>query len=312
MPIPLGILAVAGSGGVSLAAYFAAGSLSSGSSDTYLKFNFIDETNANLAGVTVNGGAQSGIGSLANSGVAGYFAGGTGINGTVDTIRKMPFATETPTNVSQLTGVRYHSYGCANSGTAGYWAGGANASGVSQSNATKLVFSNDANSTITSFFTTGTTGTAPFANSGTAGYWAGGSEAARISNVRRLSFSDDTRSNLATGLSAATEFASAFANSGTAGYVGGGDASGRTTTINKFAFPGQTRSTLGTGLSVARDFLAGAARVGTAGYFLGGNFSGGVSTTIDKYAFPSDTASTVAVMGAGRASFSGASNSGVL
>ena len=260
---------------------------------TVESFGFPSDTRSTLI-ATLSAARESLVG-FANSGTAGYFAGGSG--STV--VDKLSFADDT---ISALgTGMSsnwYNAAGFANSGTAGYVAGGIEAGAGGRTAAvTKFTFSDDSRSTLSATLSNTVDQPAGMANSGTAGYVAGGeywsSGSVFVTTVDKFAFPGDSKSTLGTGLSATRFKLAGMANSGTAGYFGGGHSgSAKVTTVDKFAFPGDGRSTLGTGLSAATDNLAGMADSGTAGY-IGGGLTSSRVTTVDKFAFSDDSRSTL-------------------
>jgi hypothetical protein len=323
MLIPLGILAVAGAGGVSaiLAGYFAGGATSEGGtgSTTVDKFAFPSDTRTTLGtGLSTNTARTAGF---ANSNVAGYI-GRENDSGNTD---KFDFSNDSRTTIA--VGVEFGRSlyaGHANSGVAGYFLCGRRAdNGQRTARATKFAFPSDTTSNIADAHSEGVQSLAGMANSGTAGYIGGGQNGSgsqnRTATVRKMAYSNDSSSTLATGLSIPINQLSAMANSGTAGYFAGGigvpsEFAETLTTVNKYAFSNDSRSTLGTGLSVARRILAGMAHSGTAGY-VGGGMDNDVigKTTVDKFAFPSDTRSTLGTgLSSARVELAAMASSGVL
>ena len=151
---------------------------------------------------------------FANSGTAGYVAGGYG-NARLNSINKNVFSTDTYSTLSATLSVAqwFANGGFANSGTAGYAPPGEN-SGGRTSVINRIAFSNDTRSTIAYVSRSSQAGGAI---SGTAGYLSSGynSGGSVISEVDKLSFSNDTYATLGTGLSTGRFNSSGHANSGT-------------------------------------------------------------------------------------------------
>jgi hypothetical protein len=200
---------------------------------------------------------------MANSGVAGYWAGGNG-NGREQRVDKITFSTDVVASLGNILDFgRDQGSGMANSGVAGYTHG---SNGGSASNVViKFAFPSDTRSNITLSGDRAATGA--MANSGVAGYISGGFDGGGVNRgqVDKFTFPSDTRSTLGTGLSSVRRDFAGMANSGVAGYFGGGGTgflTGGITTVDKFTFPSDTRSTLGTGLSSARGNVAAMANTG--------------------------------------------------
>ena len=321
MPIPLGVLAVAGAGGGGsvLAGYFGGGRDTSGNVSAVVnKFAFADDTRTTV-GTDLNPGIAY-MAAMANSGTAGYFGHGISQADARQTaVQKYTFPDDSRSTISAtLTTGLIASAGMANSGTAGYIGGGQNGL-ASFADVDKIAFPNDTKSTLASGVDPARWGIAAMANSGTAGYFGGGVTGADHTEVNKFAFSNDSRTTLGTGLSIARRDLAGMANSGTAGYFAGGNLTGTATmytTVDKFAFSNDARSTLATGLSSARGTLGAMAQSGTAGYVGGGYTSlGGANgqTTVDKFTFSSDSRSTLGTgLSAGRSEISGMANSGTI
>ena len=276
-------------GGIAYAAYFAGGydAVTDAAVATIDKFTFSDDSRTTLG--TGLSAANYGVSGCANSGVAGYFAGGG-----VTTVDKLDFSDDSRTSLSTgLNQTAQYNAGAANSGVAAYFASGL---GSINNSVDKFAFSDDSRTTL--YLAAQRGYLAGAANSGTAAYFAGGQVSyADVDTVEKFAFSDDSRTTLGTGLSAATGQLAGAANSGTAAYFGGGYSAGNVATVDKFAFSDDSRSTLGTGLSSARRQLTGAANSGTAAYFAGGEVGHpdptALVTTVDKFAFSDDSRSTL-------------------
>ena len=271
--------------------------------------------------------ARSHAAGFANSGTAGYQAGGVVAPGNhTRRVDKLNFAADTVsntvTNMSSGATAATSPAAMANSGTAGYIAGGDKTEGgVSyRTSIDKLTFSNDTISVLGATLSQMQMQWSGSANSGTAGYYAGGynNGSPTGSTIVKLLFSNETRSNLSTtlGVNNITLNAS-HANSGTASYWLGGFDSSITGAIQKLPFSTETRSTLGVTIT-ARDYLSGFSKSGTAGYTLGGTQRNasymGQNTVdiIDKISYSNDTVSSAGSLISAVYLASGCANSGVL
>jgi len=301
MLILLGIFGASG-GRTSVAGYFGGGELGPGIGfiTTVDKFAFPSESRSTL-GTGLSTACADSAG-FANSGVAGYVAGGTISGARITTVDKFAFPSDSRTTLgtglSPATGI---AAGFSNSGVAGYVAGGGTT--VLRTDAVqKFTFPSDTRSTLGTGLLDPARFLAGMSNYSVAGYTGGGQNStATMTLVDKFAFPSDTRSS-SLSLSVATLMKAGMADQGVAGYFAGGangtdDGSPRFATVDKFAFPSDTRTTLGTGLSIGRRHLGGNADSGVAGYLAGGSiFSGGSvvrQTTVDKFAFPSDTRSTL-------------------
>jgi len=237
---------------VSYAGYVAGGE--SSVHDTVDKFDFADDSRTTLGTGLSN--SLEGAGGFANSGTAGYVAGGY----TVTTVDKFAFSDDSRSTLGTgLSTAVSILASFANSGTAGYTAGGDSGSSTSVATVNKFAFSDDGRTTLGTGLSAASRGVAGFANSGTAGYTLGGrltGYGAVVDTVDKFAFSDDGRTTLGTGLSTDTYGLVGFANSGTAGYSAGGSNGSWAivATVDKFAFSDDGRTTLGTGLSGNRRF----------------------------------------------------------
>jgi hypothetical protein len=296
----LGIFSAAGASlalRIGVAGYFSGGSDSSGNGVTTVdKYAFPAETRSTL-GTGLSSG-RWGSSSFANSGVAGYNAGGstsnTGDGSTnVSTVDKFAMPADTRSTLGTgLSALTRHNAGMANSAVAGYSGGGFDRpSNTNTAVVDKFTFSSDSRSTLGSGLSTARRELGAFGNTSVAGYIAGGYASDFTSTVDKFAFPADTRSTLGTGLSTTRRDFSGFSNQGTAGYFAGGNGpTGVVATVDKFALPSDTRSTLATGLSSARSPLGGGIVAGqTAGYVGGGN----TTTTVDKFAFTDDSRTTL-------------------
>ena len=261
------------------------------------KFSFPADTKTTLS-ATLTQVIQFSAG-MANSGVAGYSAGGN--DPSVNVIDKISFPADTKSTLSATTStIIYSAAGFANSGVAGYFAGGHNdASGSSVDRIDKITFPADTKTTLSAVLTTIVRQPAGFSNTGVAGYVAGGSQYPTYYNrVDKITFPADTKSTLSATLTASVDFLCGFADYGVAGYVAGGYDGATTnplTRIDKISFPADTKSTLSAVLSTPRNYSpAGFANTGVAGYVAGGH-DGATPyvSSVDKIAFPADTRTTL-------------------
>ena len=220
------------------------------------KQTFADESNVELAATL--SGLMWGQGGAANSGTAGYFAGGQERNGSsaiIDTIDKLVFADDTCAVISPvLSADTYTAPGAANGSTAAYWFGGNDGSLTDKID--KTAFSDDATAAITPTLTAAAQFGSAFANSGTAAYIVmGEGSGGRTRNVNKTVFSDDTTTNLGDLLASPARHSTASAaQKGTHGYVAGGSAAGtgNLDVIEKLSFGDDSMASLGTGLPAAK------------------------------------------------------------
>jgi hypothetical protein len=309
----LGIFSAAGAGGavrVSVAGYIGGGLTSSiVASAVVSKFAFPSDTQSSLG--TGLSAARSELSAMANSGVAGYFAGGGVPTGptTSSTVDKFAFPADTRTTLGTgLNGAFRFGAGMSNHGVAGYFALGDDGNGNRYTEVNKFAFPSDSRTTLSTGLSAQRARMGGNSNTGVAGYYGGGvnQDLTNVSTVDKFAFPSDTRSTLGTGLSVARERLAGMSDKGVAGYFGGGN--GGNTVVNKFAFPSDTRTTLGTGLSTNKQGLAGINDAGVAGYFGPGTRA---NNNLDKFAFPSDTRSTLSGPTPAREDVSGMSNEGV-
>lgn len=303
-------------------AYFAGGlGNGTGRLSSIQKFVYATDIRSTLT-ATLSDGTYLFAG-MANSGVAGYFAGGNSNAGYSRTQDKINFTNDSKSTTTLLnTASQYHS-GFANSGTAGYYMA-VSTSTYGTTTGNKFAFPSD---TITTgnFQSVIKNGTATFANKGVAGYSCGGNTDGTPNpnndtrNTSYISFPSDTLTNAGNTLSQSRRWLSGMENSGTAGYACAGEyyTTGYfySNVIDKMAMPAQTWSTLGTGLSSNRTSSAGTGAKGVAGYVAGGNPAGdtaGSVATVDKFTFPTDTRSTLATgLSVGLSGMASATNQGV-
>jgi len=256
----------AGMANSGVAGYFGGGNTVGGLSGNQSgidKITFPADTKSTLSGTLTT--AVHYLASMANSGTAGYFAGGNGVatgNGNVSGIDKITFSADTKSTLSAtLTSARRSMAGFANSGTAGYVGGGNDGSNISGID--KITFSADTKSTLSANLTSARQYLGGMANSGVAGYFGGGNDSGgNISGIRKITFSADTEAGLSATLTSARQGLAGMANSGTAGYFAGGYDGARVSGIDKITFSADTKSTLSATLTSARSDLAGMADSG--------------------------------------------------
>ena len=247
----------AGFGNGAVAGYTGGNDIGSGAfgSNVISKQTFADESNVELAATL--SGLMWGQGGAANSGTAGYFAGGQERNGSsavINIIDKLIFSNDSCSAIGPvLSAATFYPSGAANSGTAAYWFGGDTGSVTNKID--KTAFSDDSTAAITPTLTAVATYGSAFANSGTAAYIVmGHNGSAGTRNVNKTAFSDDSTSNLGDLLSSQARYLSRSAGQkGTHGYVAGGYVAGvgAIDVIEKLLFADDSMGSLGTGLPVA-------------------------------------------------------------
>jgi hypothetical protein len=201
------------------------------------QLNFTTEANTTIAATLSNNLWQSGA--FANSGVAGYSAGGT--NGTLfSTTDKLNFITVTKSTTNPMPQALSGQLAHANSGVAGYIMGGA-ADPTTSAAIRKLTFSADTWSTISATLPTSNGRAAACANSGTAGYGFGGGN---TNTIVKLLYSDETRSTLSATLTYGLYTSTATSNNGVAAYHHGGYNGNMITQIDKLTYSNETKSGL--------------------------------------------------------------------
>jgi len=306
--IPFGILSAAAGGAlrVAVAGYVA------GSGTTVDKFAFPSDSRTTLGTGLSSGRETHGF---ADSGVAGYSAGGGGQN----TVDKFAFPADTRTTLGTgLSSVLTDGGSMSNSGVAGYVTWGYTTGFTFLTTINKFTFPGDSRSTLAATLSPERRGIHGFANYGTSGYFAGGQRDGIIggyTTINKLAFPADTISTLASGISTIRSWPAAFGSHAVAGYVAGGyqetPGNARVATVDKFAFPSDTRTTLGTGLSGIRGNMTGYCNSGVAGYFAGGFDDSVALSTVDKFELPSDTRTTLGTgLSSARFSYGGFSNEG--
>ncbi len=135
-----------------------------------VKLSFSGETRSTL-GATLSS-SRANTSGFANSGTAGYWAGGNGENGLALTqVAKLTFSNDSVAAISAtFSPGRMDGAGVAKSGTAGYVMGGnVTDSNTKTTQINKVLFSNDTISTLsaTTIGTSSSNGQSGFSNSGT-------------------------------------------------------------------------------------------------------------------------------------------------
>jgi len=260
-----------------------------------------------LLGILNSQAAQGGVEPL-GPGVAGYFLGGESSGGTVSTIDKFAFPSETRTTLASgmVTASQRHRSN-ANSGVAGY-----SSTGNLGSNIEKLFFSTDSSSTLATTLSLSRSLSSGAANSGTAGYWfAGNAFPTTYDVVSKINYASDITSTSNPVIRLRRAHTSAASKDDKA-YVAGGQMDGGTSidgSIEKYTFPTDTPSALAGTLSDAgtRRQLAGMADDQVAAYIGGGR----TTAAVDKITFSTDTVSSTTSLSAGKFSLAGMANSQV-
>jgi hypothetical protein len=131
------------------------------------KMVYSSDSSSNL-GATLSG-IRNYLAANANSGTAGYFAGGIGAsNVRASTVDKLTFSSDTRSTLGTgLSGARYYFSGMAHSGTAGYFGGGTSDSIVTISTVDKFSFPDDTRSTLGTGLSSSREGLGAMASSGT-------------------------------------------------------------------------------------------------------------------------------------------------
>ena len=228
------------------------------------KIAFPSDTKTTLA-ATLTYAVQA-LGSVSDSGVAGYFAGGAGAT-VRDNIDKIVFSSDTKsTLVATLTSTVSQVQGMANYGVAGYFGGGLSGAGSYLNRIDKLTFSAETKSTLAATLSNTAYSQAGIADSGVAGYFGGGyTGSAELDEIDKITFAADTKTTLAATLSSERAWVTGMADSGVAGYFGGGGEAGGATYlsgVDKIAFPADTKTTLAATLSQTKYGMGGFADCG--------------------------------------------------
>ena len=200
---------------VAVAGYTAGGESSGGvqAHATIDKLTYSSEAMSTLSASLAVGRRQ--VSAFANSGTAGYVAGGNQGSSPyrVDTIDKIAFPGDAVSVLSAtMSAALRQTTGFANSGTAGYIAGGNGTDLVATVD--NLTFSGESRSSLGTGLSASTGSASAMANSGTAGYVALGGNGSVVTTVDKFAFADDSRSTLGTGLSLARSESAGMANEG--------------------------------------------------------------------------------------------------
>ena len=292
------------------AGYFAGGNGGADpwTTDSIDRLDFGDETIFTLS-ATLSRGLNQASG-VSNSGVAGYVWGGKhNESGWTfnTTIEKLTYSADTVSTItatlSEDERAQVNPSSFSNVGTAGYLAGGYDSGSNRLDSISKLIYSSEAESTISAVMSRARYETAAFSNSGSAGYMAGGYGTAYGSNqglmqlINKLTYSNENPSTLSATLtmiynnSFGKYGAMGFADTGTAGYVAGGWAGIEDVEIiDKITFSNDSKSTLSATMHDGRRHGAGIEDKNVAGY-IGGDT--GSMTAIEKIDFSNDTISTL-------------------
>jgi len=278
-----------------VAGYFVGG-YSSSILSSIEKLSFESETLSTLS-ATLTTATYLGA-SYANSGVAGYNAGGQDSTGSISRIDKITFPADTKSTLVATVNQATWLAGFANNGTAGYSAAGygPNLNGVDRTNTVrKLLFSTETTSQLGSTVAfAGLFGA--MANFTVAGYYMGGNKLTGPvhSEIHKIIFSTDTASQLAATLTIELYAASGTAYASVAGYRWSGiDLNGvQLTTMDKITFSSDTRTNLGSILATAKDYAAGAFDNHLIAGYVGGSDTAGGTTDIKKMTYASETLST--------------------
>ena len=238
------------------------------------KLNFAADTVSNtVTNMSSGATAATQAAAMANSGTAGYIAGGDKTEGGVSyrtSIDKLTFSNDTISVLgATLSQMQMQWSGSANSGTAGYYAGGYNNGSPTGSTIVKLLFSNETRSNLsTTLGVSNITLNASHANSGTASYWLGGFDSSITGAIQKLPFSTETRSTLGVTITA-RDYLSGFSKSGTAGYTLGG-------TQRNGSYMGQNTVDIIDKISYSNDTVSSAGSLISAVYLASGCANSGV------------------------------------
>ena len=223
----------------------------------------------------------------------GYFAGGLGSPGTVSTMDKVDFSTDT-NNVVPSAALSSPRYGGAAIGnrTAGYFGGGTPGP---VSTMDKLIYSSDTTAVIPGSGANLSAERSLLAATGNAdaGYFGGGGANPYFSTMDKITYSSDTTGAVpGAALSIPRGFHLGATGNPTAGYFGGGNAgpsySGVVTTVDKVTYATDTTADVpSAALSVVKAGLSASGNL-THGYFSGGPSGSDSLTLIEKITFSAD------------------------
>lgn len=260
------------------------------------KLSFLDESISTLAATLIT--SRRLHASTANSGVAGYAAGGmlTGSTTRTNTVDKINFSNDSVSEVSNMSTGYFAQCGASNHGISGYFFGGQTSTRPNA--AEKINYSNDSMSALSSIFiATARVGSAATSNPGLCAFIAGGlnSGGTTLNTIDKVVYSTDTPATYSQTLTNAASSLSGCENNQVAGYTMGGfqnptyrDQS------HKILYSTESISNLPVSITVFQN--AGAsARYGVAGYWAGGQSTSPTRLNIiQKIDFSNDTKSNLA------------------
>lgn len=249
----------------------------------------------------------------ANSGVAGYAAGGVDFASNRKTIiTRTNFATDGTYIAANFPVGRHSVSGIPNTGSFGYWFGGDTSGGYFNRDYFKLYYSNDSLATLPNVSIDINNNAAGLENKGVAGYSAGGRENTGkfgnpSSRIYKVNYSTDTMTQLSIQLTeTANDISYDLNNSGTAGYVPSGNYNATkitysTETVN------QVNSIWAPGSTVTFQQGSAAGIRGAAGYLWRAANAG----TTHKFTYSSETGSNLsATFDGSKTSMGGFANGG--
>ena len=175
------------------------------------KITFPADTKTTLSATL--SGQRDQLAGMANSLVAGYFAGGfdLGLGSATSGIDKITFPADTKTTLSAtLTTATRKLAGMAHSAVAGYFGGGQ----TPLNRIDKITFPADTKTTLSATLSTARDRHAGMANSAVAGYFGGGFDTALISAIDKIAFPADTKTTLSATLTSARRSLAGMADSG--------------------------------------------------------------------------------------------------
>lgn len=260
------------------------------------KLSFLDESISTLA--TTLATARRLNASTANSGVAGYSAGGM-LNGSTtrtNTVEKISFSNDSVSQTSNMSTGLFAQSGASNHGVSGYLFGGQES--IRVNSAEKINYSNDSISKISSvFFATARVGAAATSNPNLCAFIAGGVNAGgtTLNTIDKVLYSTDTPATYSQVLTNAASSLAGCENNKVAGYTMGGFQSPTyRDQTHKILYSTESISSLPVSITVFQN--AGAsARYGVAGYWAGGQSTSPTRLNIiQKIDFSNDTKSNLA------------------
>lgn len=276
------------------AAYAVAGYNSSGPTQNYdgMKLLQSNET-ISIFGYFDNNQQSKG---QANSGVAGYAAGGIGFSSDQKKtiIVRTNFSDDGTYVASNFPTGRHSVSGIPNTGSFGYWFGGETTSSTFHRDYYKLTYSNDSLATLSNVSVDVQNHAAGLENKGVAGYSAGGREntgkfGAASARILKVNYSTDVMTQLSITLSSALDRAYDLNNSGTAGYIVGANYN-----ADKITYSTETRTLISSvwnpGSTITFQEGVATGIRGIAGYLWRGS---GANTT-HKFTYSTETGNTLA------------------